>query len=53
MRREKQEIRVQYAREIEAAQAQMSESEIQLKRQHLAAIRQLQEDSKQGKMLFS
>lgn len=48
MRREKQDLRVQFAREIEAAQAQLSEKESQLGYQHLTALEKLREENKQG-----
>jgi hypothetical protein len=48
VQREKQNMRVQFAREIEAAQAQLGEREIELGHQHFEALEQLEEESKRG-----
>lgn len=49
MRREKQELRVQFAREIEAAQAQLGQKEVELGHQHLEALQLLKEESEKGR----
>ena len=41
-------MRLQFAREIEAAQAQLGEREAQLGHSHLLALQQLKEENKQG-----
>ncbi len=50
LRREKQELRVQYAREIEAAHAQLGLRESQMGNQHLKALQQLKDENAQGIM---
>ena len=52
MRKEKQAMRLQFAREIEAAQAQLGEKESQLGYQHLETLQKLKEDSKKGFLPF-
>lgn len=49
MRREKQDLRVQFAREIEAAQAQLGEKEVQMNYNHLKALQELRDKNEQGK----
>ena len=49
MRREAQDMHIQYAREIEAAQAQLGERETQLMHEHLKTLQQLRDENKQGK----
>ena len=44
LRREKQELHAQFAREIEAAHAQLSQRESELGAEHLSALQQLKED---------
>lgn len=48
LQRQKEELRLQYAREIEAAQAQLGENEAQLGYEHLQALQQLRDENKQG-----
>lgn len=48
MRREKQDLRVQFAREIEAAQAQLGEKEVQMNYNHLKALQELRDKNEQG-----
>lgn len=47
--KEKQDMRVQFAREIEAAQAQLGQREVELGHQHLEALQQLREESEKGR----
>ena len=46
---EKKELKLQYAREIEAAQAQLGEREVQLLSDNATAIQKLQKEMDQGR----
>lgn len=48
LRREKQELHAQFAREIEAAHAQLSQRESELGAEHLSALQQLKDDHAHG-----
>lgn len=48
MQRQNEELRLQFAREIEAAQAQLGEREAQLGYEHIQALQQLRDENKQG-----
>lgn len=48
MRQQKDELRVQFAREIEAAHAQLGENETRLIYEHLITLQQLRDEKKQG-----
>lgn len=52
VRSEKQQIKLQYAQEIEAAQAQLGERESQLLSGRLEALQQLQKENQQGVVLI-
>lgn len=48
MRREKQELHAQFAREIEAAHAQLSHRETELGNEHLRTLQQLKDEHTKG-----
>lgn len=48
MRKQKEGMRVQYAREIEAAQAQLGEREAALGYEHLQALQHLRDENEKG-----
>lgn len=48
MRREKQELHTQFAREIEAAHAQLSQRETELGAEHLNSLQQLKDEHNKG-----
>lgn len=48
MRAEKQELHAQFAREIEAAHAQLSHRETELEQHHLKVLRDIKEQHNQG-----
>ena len=48
MRHEKQELHAQFAREIEAAHAQLGQQETQLASEHLRALQELRDQHKEG-----
>ena len=48
MRGEKQELHAQFAREIEAAHAQLSNRETELEQQHYRAMREIEEQHSKG-----
>lgn len=49
VRREKQELHAQFAKEIEAAHAQLSQREMELGTEHLHTLKQLREEHSEGK----
>ena len=48
LRREKQELHAQFAREIEAAHAQLSQRETELGAEHLSNLQQLKDEHNKG-----
>ena len=52
LRSEKQLIKLQFAREIEAAQVQLGERESQFISEHLETLQQLQKEKQQGNTLI-
>ena len=48
MRREKQQLHAQFAREIEAAHAQLGHRETELGNEHLRALQQLKDEHTKG-----
>ena len=53
LRREKQELHAQFAREIEAAHAQLNQREIQLGDEHLNTLQQLKDEHSKGMLSHS